>query len=241
MSGESTSWRTVLSVIFVIFSAARLLYTCSNMDRRNNTSLNSVDVSPYIMTQDEAEIRAEHNRINTIMTQLKKNRLSNNLFYSNYAALDSLTLSQQEDYGVCRLKKDSLIFIDIKTQLNIPKEYYLQNNHDDSLRIAVKSPRNLTIFLHDFETKENAENSFKSIKKYSNLQKFKLENNLDLTKVFSYQISKEDKKFNGYALAFQRKGKDYQTFFEFESSTLSKDELKDKALEFLLQNMKQKK
>ncbi|WP_426485831.1 hypothetical protein [Flavobacterium sp. 2] len=211
------------------------------MDRRNNTSLNSVDVSPYIMTQDDAEIRAEHNRINTLMTQVKKNRLSNNLFYSNYSDLDSLTISQQEDYGVCKLKKDSLIFMSIKEELNIPKGYYLQNNHDDSLRMAFKSPRNLTIFIHDFETKESVENGFKSLKRYSNLQKFKVENNLKTGKVFSYKISKEGKAFNGYAIAFQSKTRDYQFFYEFESNTLSKEILKEKALEFLLQNTKQKK
>ncbi len=241
MSGESSSWRTVLSIIFVVVTSIRLMYTCSNMDRRNANSQNTVDVSPYVMSQEQAEAIAEQNRVNNQIIKYQKDKLSNNLFYSDYAVLDSLTVSEQEDYGVCRLKKDSLIFMDIKTQLNIPKEYYLQNNHDDSLRVAFKSPRNLTIFIHDFETKESVENSFKSLKRYSNLQKFKLENDLEMGKVFSYKISKEGKKFNGYALAFQSKTRDYQTFYEFESSTLSKDILKDKALEFLLQNMKQKK
>ncbi|TDP01434.1 hypothetical protein [Flavobacterium sp. 245] len=241
MSGESTSWRTVLSVIFVIVSAARLLYTCSNMDRRSTNAQNSVDVSPYVMSQDQVEAIAEQNRVNNQIIKFQKNKLSNNLFYSDYATLDSLTISEQEDYGVCKLKKDSLIFIDIKTQLNVSKEYYLQNNNDDSLRVAFKSPRNLTIFIHDFETKESVVNGLKSLKRYSNLQKLKVENDLEMGKVFSYKISKEGKKFNGYALGFQSKTRDYQTFYEFESSTLSKDMLKDKALEFLLQNMKQRK
>lgn len=148
---------------------------------------------------------------------------------------------EQDDYGFSKLKKDTIVFIDIKTQLNVPKEYYLQNNHDDSLRMAIKSPRNLTIFIHDFETKESIENGFKGLKKYSSLKKFKVENTIGMTKTISYQISKENTTFNGYALVFQSKEKDYQTFFEFESSTLSKDLIKTKALDFLLQNMKQKK
>ncbi|MTH14282.1 hypothetical protein [Flavobacterium sp. LC2016-01] len=211
------------------------------MNRRDDSAVNNLDVSPYVMTQEQAEAIADQKRVNTKIVQFEKNRFSNNLFYSDYAALDSLTVSEQEEYGVCRLKKDSLIFMDIKSQLNIPKEYYLQNNHDDSLRVAFKSPRNLTIFIHDFETKESVENGFKSVKRYSNLEKFKVENNLESAKVFSYKISKEGKKFNGYALAFQSKTRDYQTFYEFESSTLSKDMLKNKALEFLIQNTKQKK
>ncbi|WP_289666115.1 hypothetical protein [Flavobacterium panacagri] len=241
MSEESTSWKTILSIVFVVVSLARLISTCSDMNRKNNSRINDIDVSPYIMTQEKAESLAEQNRINIQIAQFEKNRRSNNLFYKNYVALDSLSLLELEDYGVCKLKKDTLVFIDIRTQLNIPKEYFLQNNHDDSLRIAIKSPRNLTIFVHDFETKESVENSFKSLKRYSNLKKFKIENTLDMAKAVSYQISKENKKYNGYAIIFQNKGRDYMTFFEFESTTLSEDLIKNKAFDFLIQNVKQNK
>ncbi|MEN2412806.1 hypothetical protein [Flavobacterium mesophilum] len=241
MSNESSSWRTVLSIVFVVISAARLLYTCSDMNRRQNTQ-NTIDVSPYVMSQQQANAIAEQNRINSKIIEVEKNKRSNNLFYSTYSKLDSLTALEQEDYGVYKLKKDTLVFIDIKNQLSVPKEYYFQNNHDDSLRFAIKSPRNLTMFVHDFETKDNVENSFKSIKKYSHLQKLKVEKaSTKLTTLISYQISKENKKLNGYAFAFQRTGKDYVTFFEFESATYSPDLLKEKALEFLLENLKLRK
>ncbi|WP_286969424.1 hypothetical protein [Flavobacterium sp. UBA4854] len=240
MSSESTSWRTVLGVIFIIISLLRLISTCSNSNRNSNSLVNS-DLSPYVITQEKAEELMKQREVNNQIAQFEKNRRSNNLFYKNYGALDSLSIMEQNDYGFSKLKRDSVVFIDIKTQLNVPKEYYLQNNHDDSLRMAIKSPRNLTIFIHDFETKESIENGFKSLKKYSNLKKFKVENTIGMTKAISYQISKENKTFNGYALAFQGKGRDYQTFFEFESSTLSRDLVKTKALDFLLQNMKQKK
>lgn len=80
MSSESTSWRTVLSVIFIIVSLIRIVSTCSNSNRSSNSLVNS-DLKPYVITQEKAEELMKEREVNNQVAQFEKNRRSNNLFY----------------------------------------------------------------------------------------------------------------------------------------------------------------
>ncbi|WP_139260403.1 hypothetical protein [Flavobacterium defluvii] len=168
-----------------------------------------------------------------------QNKLSNDILYSDYEKLDSLPPLQKENYGILKLEKDSLIYIALDTQIKIAKNYYLQNRHDDTLRMAFKSPDNMNVFIHDFVSKEEIEPSFKSLKNSSNLQKFKVENTIGDVKALSYKITKENKRYNGYALCFKNDG--FLNFYEFESDKLPLDKLKARAIDFFSHNMKEKK
>lgn len=220
-------WKSVLSVLFTIFLVIRLIYTCSY--KTNTAADNKNDLVNF---QIDTQKNNEH-------FKNVREKTSNNFLYTRYESLDSLSSLEKENYGVLKLEKDSLVYIDLSTQIKIPKHFYFQNNHDDTLRIAFKSPENLTLFIHDFETKEEIEKNFKILKTDYNLQKYKVENSIGEIKFISYKISKDKKRYNGYAICFKRK--EFQTFFEFESEKLSRDKLKLNAIHFLSQNMIAKK
>ncbi|CAC9976699.1 hypothetical protein [Flavobacterium panici] len=227
---DRSTWRTVLSILSVIILGGRLLYTCSNMNKpryENDPVMESFRNSQEAMKE------------NFRQHQEMQRKMSNAILYSNYESLDSLSALQKDNYGIQKLAKDSLIYIALDTQIKIPKDFYLQNKHDDSLRMAFKSPDNLNVFIHDFESKAEIEPSFKTLKNSANLQKFKVENTIGDVKAISYKITKESKRYNGYALCFKNDG--YLNFYEFESSKLPLDKLKGRAIEFFSQNMKEKK
>lgn len=224
---ERPVWRNVLSILVTCILVIRLLYTCSNMNNRS-----SYDNNPGIVNfQDTQRIMQEsidrNNKIRAIV--------SNNILYKMYQGLDSLSPLTKEDYGLIKLEKDTAIYIDLSTKLKIPKNFYFQNNHDDTLKMAFKSPQNLNIFIHDFHSKDEAAVNFKSIKRDKNLQKFK-EDKLSIFRMMTYKITKDNVKYNGYAFCF--KTDDFQTFFEFESHDLSSDKLREKAVDFLTKNLK---
>ncbi|WP_281297216.1 hypothetical protein [Flavobacterium limnophilum] len=181
---------------------------------------------------DFEEATRENREINRIITE----RASNNFLYTDYEALDSLPIANKEMYDVIKLKKDTLVYIDFKTKLKIEKDFYFQNNHDDTLRLAFKSPKNFNVFIHDLDTEHSAKENFKSLKKNGRLDKVLVEKINENTEFLSYKIVTDKAKFNGFALCFKSKG--YQLFFEFESEKMSKDILKMKAVDFLSQNLK---
>lgn len=227
---DRSTWRTVLSVLSVIILGGRLLYTCSDMNKpryENDPVMESFRNSQEAMKE------------NFRQHQEMQRKMSNAILYSNYESLDSLSALQKDNYGIQKIQKDSLIYIALDTQIKIPKDFYFQNRHDDSLRMAFKSPDNVNVFIHDFESKAEIEPSFKSLKNSDNLQKFKVENTIGDVKTISYKITKESKRYNGYALCFKNDG--FLNFYEFESNILSVDKLKIRAIEFLSQNMKEKK
>ncbi|WP_291152798.1 hypothetical protein [Flavobacterium sp. UBA7680] len=227
---DRSTWRTVLSVLSVIILGGRLLYTCSNMNKpryENDPVMESFRNSQEAMKE------------NFRQHQEMQRKMSNAILYSNYESLDSLSALQKDNYGIQKIQKDSLIYIALDTQIKIPKDFYFQNRHDDSLRMAFKSPDNVNVFIHDFESKAEIEPSFKSLKNNDNLQKFKVENTIGDVKMISYKITKVSKRYNGYALCFKNEG--FLNFYEFESNILSVDKLKIRAIEFLSQNMKEKK
>lgn len=212
---DRSTWRTVLSILSVIILGGRLLYTCSNM---NNPRYENDPVMESFRNSQEAM------KENFRQHQEMQRKMSNAILYSNYETLDSLSALQKDNYGIQKLEKDSLIYIALDTQIKIPKDFYLQNKHDDSLRMAFKSPDNLNVFIHDFEAKAEIEPSFKTLKNSDNLQKFKVENTIGDVKAISYKITKQSKRYNGYALCFKNDG--YLNFYEFESNKLPLDKLK---------------
>lgn len=228
---ETPTWRTALSILSVIILGARLLFTCSDMNRSR-----SANPDPVMESFRESQQAMKEN-LRRQQEILRK--ASNNILYTNYEKLDSLSPVQKESFGLEKLDKDSLVYIALDTQIKIPKKFYLQNSHDDSLRLAFKSPDNMNVFIHDFESKDEIEPSFKTLKSTSNLQKFKVENTIGTVKAVSYKITKDDKRYNGYALCFKSDG--FLNFYEFESDKLSVDKLKGRAIEFFSQNMKEKK
>jgi hypothetical protein len=230
MENERPVWKTVLSIFGILFLVIRLVYTCSKMNDRKSNDLNINNVI------NDNLIEQHQYQDNIQRALLKKN---NDLLYTKYQNLDTINDAQKQLYSVIKLAKDSLVTFDLSTKIKIEKNYYFQNNHDDSLRMAFKSPKDLNVFIHDFESKESEETNFKNLKKNANLKHFKLDNLLTETKTFSYTITKNKITFNGYALSFKNNG--YQTFIEFESQKISGLELKFAALSFLNTNLKQSK
>jgi len=230
MGEEAPEWRKILLVIVFVISALQLISTCAGTDKRKQyePDFNTVN-NDLMMQQQEINARIINSR----------NTISNNILYTPYKDLDTLSVMQKDNYDIFKLEKDSLIYADLNTQIKIPKGFYVQNNHDDTLRMAFKSPADLNIFIHDFKAAKDFKENFSAIKRDKKLQHYKLENSIGSTKVVSYKITKEDKRFNGYAICFITN--EYQMFFEFESQNIPKDQLKTKAIDFLLENFKQKK
>lgn len=228
MNEEVPVWRKVFIVLLLLFSVIRLTYTCSKMNNRNSQNLNTNDILNNQMYEDNA-------RVNQLIQQQNLEKKGNDFLYNSYKNLDCVDTMQKQVYSILKLKKDSLVAFDMSTKIRIEKGFYFQNNHDDSLRLAFKSPKDLTIFIHDFESPKSEDENFKSLKKNSTFNRFKLDDLLTKTKTTSYSIVKNDMKFNGYALSF--KNSNYQTFIEFESQKISGFELQMEALSYLRKNL----
>lgn len=229
---ERDSWRALFTVLSVILLFVKVFYTCSSTNRRVETynSYNSLTNNSSI---DMSEVSMRNNAINKAMIE----RLSNDFLYKDYKSIDSLKDAGRLFYGVVKLKKDTVVAVDFSSNLKIYKDFYFQNNHDDSLRIAFKSPENLNVFIHDFDTKSSVIESFKSFKSRSGLiSNLKVEKITPTSDLVYYKIEANKNKFNGFA--FCVKNKDSQMFFEFESEKLSKDRLKIAAITFLSENLK---
>lgn len=148
-----------------------------------------------------------------------------------YKQLDSISESEKNVFKVIKLKKDTLVALDYHSKLKLSKEWYFQKNYDDSLKMAIKMPDDITVFVHDFESRQKLEDNFKSIKRGLNLQSFAVEIATDDSKLVSYTIKKDNIPFNGYAFCVEQDN--YFMFIEFESSTLSKAAVQEKALNFI--------
>lgn len=221
MNNDKPVWKYVLSICFTLFMLGRLIYTCSNMNKKstnyNPNPLLNVNYD-YGRELREAQISAK----------------SNQFLYFSYKQLDSISESEKKLYQVKKLVKDTLVHLDVETKIKISKEWYLQKNYDDSLKLAFKTPENLTVFVHDFESKENADAVFKSLKRGSDLKSVVMEGE-DL-KTITYSVNKNNSLFNGYAFCFAQDN--YYLFLEFESNTMKKEELKLKAFTYFITNIK---
>ena len=219
---ETPVWRNVLSILVTCFLVIRLLYTCSNMNNRDSSAIN-----PEIMNfQDTQKVMRESMERNKKLQKI----FSNNIMYKTYQGVDSLSAVMKDNYGILKIEKDTSIVVDFTTTINIPKGFYVQKNHDDTLRMAFKSPENLNIFIHDFQSKDTLASNFKILKRDKDLQKFK-EQKVTIFSMITYNITNDTKKYNGYAFCF--KVEDYQSFYEFESPNLTSDELREKVHDYL--------
>ncbi|MFD2938886.1 hypothetical protein [Flavobacterium notoginsengisoli] len=224
-----------LAVLRVTFGIIRFVNYHSH---KNDIKKPFLDISPYVMTLEEAERRTQQH-----LVDIKKARdtISNTILYLDYNSLDKMSFVDKRNYGLNKVKNDSILFIDFNTQLKIPKDYYSKESYNDSLRAAFKSVEDLNVFIYTFKAQGNVERNFKSLKTKNDLKNYRQEDIVINDEGISYKMSEKNKQFRGYVFYFHNKKEESLTFFEFESNKLSGKELKIKAFEFLAENLKQKK
>lgn len=222
---ETPVWRIVLSVLLAIFMVVRLIIAFSKAGSTNSSA---------VVPDNEAVRRNMEQTQSLIENGL--NKRSNNILYTEYQTLDKFPQAEKDLYKISKIENDTMIGFDLSSKIRIKKGYYFQNNHDDTLRMAIKTPKDLNIFVHDLTGKGELSENFKSIKKDGELQDFKFGESTKAAKIITYSLTKNNSKFNGYALAIQ--DTDYTVFIEFESTKMQKSELKTQAALFLLENLK---
>ncbi|PQA93307.1 hypothetical protein B0A70_09095 [Chryseobacterium piscicola] len=158
---------------------------------------------------------------------------SNDLFYESYDSISKLSDFEKENYKVIKLKKDSLILLDVVSKINVEAGAYFQKNYDDTLSWAIKKPDNTSIFLHSYDTADDLMTNFKAVKRKFNLQDFDIKVDDKDSKFVSYSFKNKGKKTNGCALLASGQG--HFTALEIESNILSKDELQMKAFSLIAQ------
>lgn len=224
MNDNNSTWRIILSAIVTIFMIGRLAYRCSDMGNHSKSYDNSAELMNSIAKmQEQSRVAMEESK--------------NDLFYKSYKEIDEMPSNFRDSYGILKLDKDSSIMMDLSTKIVIPKNSFFYNNHDDTLRFASKFQDNTAFFVHDFNGNSDTRTLLKSVKgeEISNIT----EENSPSSKVkmVKYNILKNGISYRGFALDF--KEKEYSTLFEFESDSKTKDELKEKALNFLLTSFKE--
>ena len=224
---ERPVWRTVLSIVIAIIAVVRLFATCNQMESRQTRILDANQLN--IPEQTFSDQRS--------LTSRQTPKIWNDLLYKRYKYLDSLDQTRLKDFYIIKLAKDSLVSLDIESQLKIEKGCFFQNTHDDTLKFAFKTPKNLNVFVHDFESTVAVDKSFKKLKAGSGINNFKEFIKLSpTTKLLTYNITKRDIKFNGIAYAFEKNN--YQMFIEFESSTWPQKKLNKEALTYVVNHIK---
>jgi hypothetical protein len=160
--------------------------------------------------------------------------ISNDIFYESYDSINQLGDSEMAIYHIQKVKKDTLLPLDLTAKINVDANSYIQKNYDDSLKLAVKLPDNTSIFMHSFEANSgDALENLKMVKKKKNIQNISLKLDEPNSKFVSYNYKQNGKKYNGYALISKEDGQ--YTSIEFENNKLSKDELEMKTFLFLAQ------
>jgi len=218
---NSSAWKTVLTVALCLISIIRIAMTCNKSSQSSYSDNSYNDVSALMSRNYERQAKAADNRA------------SNDLFYESYDSISSLSDSEKENYSVIKLKKDSLILLDVLSKINVESGAYFQKNYDDTLSLAIKKPDNTSIFLHSYDTAEDMMMNFKSVKRKLNLQDLNIKIDNKDSKFVSYSFKNRGKKTNGYALLAADKG--HFTALEIESSKLSKDDLEMKAFSLIAQ------
>ncbi|OYU79174.1 MAG: hypothetical protein CFE23_15370 [Flavobacterium sp. BFFFF1] len=219
-------WRIVLTVVIVIVMLFRIANACSKKRQAYQTS-------PATETYDQDMQR----RIQESQQQYKRyeEKQSNDLFYASYSALDTLSPEVRRKSHFTKVRRDTLIAYDISSNVKVDRNSLYQNNYDDSLRGAIKTPKGLAIFMHAFEFKGDVSEGLKSVKRGCKLRQVKFEK-IASSQSMSYTITKQNVVYRGYALAFLHDG--LLSTFEFESSSENTAQLKSDALSFLLNNLK---
>lgn len=223
MSDERPVWKTVLSICVSLFLVIRLAYTCSKMSDPKPAYQQNV----YQDLQNNEAIQNYQQAVREASTAR-----SNKLLYLSYHALDSMPLNEKKQYAVTKLSQDTLVTLDLSTKIKVTKESFFQKNYDDSLKLAFKTPENLTVFIHDFESKQDCETNFKSLKRGMNLSSLQYDKGTAKAKLFAYSLTHNNIKFNGYCIGIQ--SDNYCLFLEFESDKIAKKALKEKALTYML-------
>lgn len=219
-------WRTILSVAFGLFALVRLAMTCNKMSNSSSSS-NIYQTQSYQNMTSTLE-DSKNNYQNNIQD------LSNDIFYESYDSISKLGDSEMAIYRIKKVKKDTLLPLDLSAKINIDANSYIQKNFDDSLKLAVKLPDNTSIFMHSYEAKNgDALENLKSLKKKKNIQNISLKLDEPNSKFVSYNYKQNGKKYNGYALISKEDGQ--YTSIEFENNKLTKDELEMKTFAFLSQ------
>lgn len=219
-------WRTILSVAFGLFALVRLAMTCNKMS--NNSSSSNIYQTQSYQNMTNAIEDSKNNYQNNIQD------LSNDIFYESYDSISKLGDSEMAIYRIKKVKKDTLLPLDLSAKINIDANSYVQKNFDDSLKLAVKLPDNTSIFMHSYEAKNgDALENLKSLKKKKNIQNISLKLDEPNSKFVSYNYKQNGKKYNGYALISKEDGQ--YTSIEFENNKLTKDELEMKTFAFLSQ------
>ncbi|ANF49489.1 hypothetical protein A0O34_02495 [Chryseobacterium glaciei] len=219
-------WRTILSVAFGLFALVRLAMTCNKMSSNSSSSSNYQTQTYQNMTSAIED--SKNNYQNNIQD------LSNDIFYESYDSISKLGDSEMAIYRIKKVKKDTLLPLDLTAKINIDANSYIQKNFDDSLKLAVKLPDNTSIFMHSYESKNgDVLDNLKSLKKKKDIQNISLKLDEPNSKFVSYNYKQNGKKYNGYALISKEDGQ--YTSIEFENNKLSKDELEMKTFVFLSQ------
>jgi hypothetical protein len=221
---SGSPWRTLLSIVLLLFAVVRLVMTCTN-DKSNA----SKPINQEIIDQSEAI------RTNNVIAAAKFQQQSNDILYTSYKDLEDLSETEKQFNHLKKLEKDTIVQIDLSTRIKIQKESYFQNNHDDTLRMAFKLKKDLTIFLHDFESKKEDSDNFKALKSNGQLSDLKLLKSNKNSKTYSYSIVKKTKKYNGFVLLY--KSNELCSFIEFESDVLTKPALESAAYLFIINNV----
>jgi hypothetical protein len=224
---ERPVWRTVLSIVLAIIAVVRLFATCNQTNSNQNKIL---DASQFNTSEQQFLDQKP-------LTSTLAPNIWNDLLYKRYKYLDSLDQTRLKDFYITKLAKDSLVSLDIKSQLKIEKGCFFQNTQDDTLKFAFKTPKNINVFVHDFESNASADKSFKKLKAGSGIKNFKEFIKLSpTTKLVTYNIEKQKIKFNGIAYVFEQNN--YLMFVELESSTWSQKKLNREALTYVANHIK---
>lgn len=223
MSDNSSVWKTILTVVIALVSVVRIAMTC-NKSSRSSYSDNSYNDVSALMSRN-------HDRQTT--SESIDNTASNNLFYESYDSISHLSDFEKENYSVIKLKKDSLILLDVFSKINVKSGAYFQKNYDDTLSLAIKKPDNTSIFLHSYDTADDLMTNFKAVKRKLNVQDLDVKVDDKNSKFVSYSFKNRGKKTNGYALLAADQG--HFTALEIESNKLSKDELEAEAFTLIAQ------
>lgn len=222
-------WRTILSVVLGLFAIFRIATTC------NKNSSNSSSPS-YSSNYQPESYQSVTNAIEESKNNYRNNiqNISNDIFYESYDSINKLGDSEMTIYHIKKVKKDTLLPLDLSAKLNVEANSYIQKNYDDSLKIAVKLPDNTSIFMHSYEAQNgDALDNLKALKKKKSIQNISLKLDQPNSKFVSYNYQQNGKKYNGYALISKEDGQ--YTSIEFENNKLSKEELEMKTFMFLAQ------
>jgi hypothetical protein len=221
MNNNSSVWKTILTVVIALISVVRLAMTCNKSSQSSYSDTSYNDVSALMSKNYERQAKAADDTA------------SNDLFYESYDSISKLSDFEKENYKVIKLKKDSLILLDVVSKINVEAGAYFQKNYDDTLSWAIKKPDNTSVFLHSYDTADDLMTNFKAVKRKLNLQDLDIKVDDKDSKFVSYSFKNNGKKTNGYALLASGQG--HFTALEIESNILSKDELQMKAFSLIAQ------